>query len=185
MIQMDRQYSINDIEPLLLNKSLEQLNEAERSFLEQQLGKENQILAYQQMLQMNSMFLDTNEMPVVRPKESIRLAVRAKMIKKQTPQKKGFEAIFMGLFAWMSIKSPVYRTSLALVMMMAMAWSGSYNSIVGERGVLLTDTLTRSINVPMRVLADSNNRSSAQPTQWRGLDSFSVRNNFGDLFRRQ
>ncbi len=182
---MDRQYSINDIEPLLLSKTLEQLSEQERGFLQAHLGKEEQILAYQQMLQMNRMFLDANEMPVVRPKESIRLAIRAKMIQKQTPQKKGFEAIFMSLFAWMSIKSPVYRTSLALVMMMAMAWSGSYNSIVGERGVLLTDTLSRSINVPVRVLADSNNRHSAKPTQWRGLDSFSVRSNMGDLFRRQ
>lgn len=111
-------WTVLDIEPLLMSKSFEELNVAERAFLVGHLGDEAQIKQYQKILQCTSKAVSIE--PKLRPKAAIQARVRSRI---QTPSvvKNGMEGFFLAFSGLLAIRSPI-RSGLALAMLTLAFW---------------------------------------------------------------
>lgn len=170
-----------DIEPLLMEKSFEELDAAERAFLVEQLGSESQIKAYQQMLQCCEMAAAIE--PNLRPNAGIQAHVRSKVPPAPSLIKNGLESIFVALAGLFAVRSPM-SSGIAIAMLTLAFWFGGnmeqsyYNNFEAMQDSLaINSTLPDAAIYEQALQNDSNTIITTPKTLNHKIvaDSFSVR----------
>ncbi|MEZ4887980.1 MAG: hypothetical protein R3E32_24845 [Chitinophagales bacterium] len=118
---MKHKQTILDIEPLLKEKSFEEMDMTERDFLFQHLGNESQIKQYQALLQCYSKATIIN--PKLRPKAAIQSHLRNKL-EAQSVVRNGLESIFVAIASLFAVRSSM-NSGIALAMLTLAFWFGS------------------------------------------------------------
>lgn len=113
-----------DVEELLLAKSLDHLSPTEWSFLKQHLGSEQQIRAYQQLLQQTQQVLAVPTQPKLQPRPMLQAQLRQKVQQRQQSLRSGFDQLFIAFIGLFSMRSPL-SSSLAVGLLAIAFWVGT------------------------------------------------------------
>lgn len=175
-------YNPLDIEPLLKEKTFDELNTSEKAFLIEQLGSESQIKQYQKMLQCCSTAAAIN--PNFQPNTGIQAHIRSKVPPAPSVINSGFESIFVAIAGLFSVRSPM-SSGIAIAMLTLAFWFGGnmeqsyYNSYEAMQDSLAVNSmLPTDVAIHDNILQNDSNSTVTQPKVYRHTimaDSFSVR----------
>ncbi len=157
---MSRHFDKNDIEALLLFKTMEQLDVEELKFLERELGGISQVRAYRVMLLRSRQFLDVDKTDELILPASIKANIRAKM-KHREPQKDGFDVMLASLLSLLPLGKQAVRIGVGAILVFLLGFSTThYNGSLMKGTNALADSLSTQLgNQPLRMLADSSSRN--------------------------
>jgi len=182
---MNHKRTILDIEPLLKDKTFEELDAGERAFLTEHLGSESQIKHYQTMLQCCSKAVVIT--PDLRPNPAIQNRLRNKL-KTQSVVKNGLETFFVAIGSLFSVRSPI-SSGIAVAMLTLTFWFNSnmeqsfYNTFEEKQDSLaimamMPDTAVYNTSNGEQASREDSNTMIAMPKTFNhtmSSDSFSIR----------
>lgn len=163
-------WTILDIEPMLLSKPLTDLTPEEMQFLQQHLGSWEQIKAYHQFLSMNHSCMDAQDYPEIEPDPMIQQRLRRKL-KPQKTYRNGFESIGVALWGLFKVSSPL-QTGMVAAMLAVCFWMNStVNDFNSPHSVFANDSLTmQSAGVDSSVFFNRTNTHDSMSDsayQWK------------------
>ncbi len=174
-------WTVLDIEPLLKEKSFEELNAIERAFLVDQLGNETQIKEYQKLLQCCETAAAIQ--PNLCPKAGIQAHVRSKVPPAPSVVKNGLESIFVVFSSLFAVRSPI-RSGMAIAMLTLAFWFGGnmeqsyYNNFEAMQDSLAINSTLPDAAVYQQTLQNDSNTMITLPKALNHkimADSFTVK----------